>query len=136
MKKMKQHMKLALYLLLAAGNSVYAQVHNVGKIVSYKKVAGGIEGKTASCIFDIHAYNDHTIRVRISKNIEFNNFSYALASSQIPTFNVAVTDKGTTIELATAALSIVVEKEPSLRLIFKSKSGAVLNEDVPGDSFG
>jgi hypothetical protein len=27
----------------------------VGKIISYKKIASGIEGKTTNAIFDVHA---------------------------------------------------------------------------------
>jgi alpha-glucosidase len=113
-----------------------AQVQNVGKVLSYKIVSGGIEGQTPYSIFDIHAYSDNTIRVRISKNKTFNSFSYALVSNEVPSFHAGILDKGNTIELTTAAITLVIEKEPSLRLIFKNQSGQVINEDVPGAGFG
>ncbi|MBL0356423.1 MAG: hypothetical protein IPP72_05805 [Chitinophagaceae bacterium] len=72
----------------------FCQLKNIGKIISYKKITGGVEGKTAAGIFDIHAYNDNTIRVRVSKNKTLNNFSYALVNNAIPLFNTAVIDKG------------------------------------------
>ena len=73
--------------VLLCSNNCIGQVKNIGKVISYKKVAGGIEGKTATAIFDIHAYSDNIIRVRVSKNKSFNNFSYALTDNQIPSFN-------------------------------------------------
>lgn len=114
----------------------FSQVHNAGRIISWKKITGGIEGKTTTAIFDIHAYSDNTIRVRISKNKKLNDFSYALLSNEIPSFHVSVTDRYQTIELSTNAVIVTVEKEPVLRIIFKNKNGDVLNEDAAGDAFG
>src|ERR1700750_3248250 len=82
---------------------LFAQVEHVGKIIAYKKVPGGIAGKTANAIFDIHAYNDHIIRIRVSKKKKFDNFSYALTSSEIPVFSLSVTDSTKTIILKTKA---------------------------------
>ncbi|HEX4849573.1 MAG TPA: glycoside hydrolase family 31 protein [Puia sp.] len=113
-----------------------AQVENVGKIVSYKKLSNGIEGKTTSCIFDVRAYNEDVIRVRISRNKELNNFSYALVSNEIPAFNTSVEDKGKSIEITTHSLWVIIEKEPSLRITFKNKAGEIINEDMPGIGFG
>lgn len=123
--------------LLAVGNSCICQVHNIGKVASYKKITGGIEGKTASAIFDVHAYSDNVIRVRVSKNKAFNNFSYALADNAPPSFkDVVVSDDGKTVLLSTKAVDVVIEKEPSFRIIFKNKRGDIINEDVKGSSFG
>lgn len=127
---------LITILLLFYVIHAYGQVHSVGRVVSYKKVSGGIEGRTPSAIFDIHAYSDNTIRVRISNNQTLNNFSYALVSNEIPSFSAAVTDKGNAIEISTASVTVVVEKTPTFRLVFKNKQGEVINEDVPGDGFG
>jgi len=120
-----------------------AQVNNIGKITSYKKVNGGIDGTTATAIFDIHAYNDNTVRVRVAdlpadRNTaaSFSNFSYALLSNDIPSVNVSVTEKGNTIFLATSSLNVEIEKQPSFRVTFKNKSGVIINEDVKGSCFG
>ena len=132
----KNSILVSAALLLCSGICL-GQVKNIGKIVSYKKITGGIEGKTATAIFDVHAYSDHIIRVRVSKNSLFNNFSYALADNQIPSFNdITVQDKGAIISLSTNAIDVEIEKLPAFRVIFKNKNGKVINEDVKGDGFG
>ena len=128
--------KIWWWLLLLPGLNSFSQLQTAGKINSYKKIPGGIEGKTANAIFDIHAYSDNTVRVRITKSKKLNDFSYALVSNEIPSFNVAVIDKGKAIELSTASITVVVEKEPILRIVFKNKKGDIINEDVSGDGFG
>lgn len=114
----------------------FAQTKNIGKIISYKKVPGGIEGKTTSAIFDVHAYSDNIIRVRVSKKKAFNNFSYALVDNKIPAFNIQIKERGDDIILSTNAVDVTIEKRPSFRIIFKNKKGETINEDVAGDGFG
>ncbi|MDB5275264.1 MAG: glycoside hydrolase family 31 [Ferruginibacter sp.] len=114
-----------------------AQQRNTGKITSYKKVFGGIEGKTATSIFDIHAYSDHIIRVRISKNKTLNSFSYALVDNQIPLFeNYSIKEEGNSITLSTNAINVEIEKAPAFSITFKNKAGQIINEDVKGTCFG
>ncbi len=120
-------------LALVAGK---AQVNNIGSINAYKKIGGGIEGKTATAIFDIRAYSDNIIRVRVSKGGSFSNFSYALVSNDIPLGTASVTEKGNIIFLSTNSLTVELEKQPSFRVTFKNKNGDVINEDVKGSCFG
>jgi alpha-glucosidase len=136
-----QSVKTKYYLLscifIAVSVGCAAQIKNIGKIISYKKRTGGIEGKTATAIFDIHAYNDNTIRVRVSKEKVFSDFSYALVDNIIPAFNsISITEKANSIFLSTNAINIEIEKQPSFRIIFKNKNGDVINEDIKGESFG
>ncbi len=136
---MKQYTPYIFLLALAQMTTVIAvaQVKNIGKIISYKKIPGGIEGKTATAIFDVHVYNDHIIRVRVAKNKQFRNFSYALTNTAIPKFDqVNIKETATAIEISTASTEAIIEKAPSFRVIFKNKSGAIINEDVQGDCFG
>jgi alpha-glucosidase len=130
--------KIIIILFLSAlAFTAFSQVKSVGKIISWKKIPGGIEGKTTIAIFDIHAYSDNIIRVRVSKNEELNDFSYTLQDNKIPSFESAViTDKGNFIEIATSAIIVEVEKSPSFRVTFKNKQGEVINEDFPGEGFG
>lgn len=125
---------LLIMTVLAAAFSK-AQV-NAGKIITYKKVAGGIGGRTANAIFDVHVYNDNIVRVRITKNKVFNTVNYALASETLPSFNAVIADKGDKIEISTAAITVIVDKTPSLRVSFKNKNGEVINEDEAGEAFG
>ncbi len=125
---------LLVILLLMQYNFAHAQ--NAGRLLSYKKTTGGIEGRTTNAIFNIRAYNANTIRVRVSKNKQLNNFSYALLSNQIPPYKADITDNGNSIQIITDSLIVVIEKQPVLRIIFKSKSGELINEDLEGEPFG
>lgn len=124
-------------LLLLLTSTAIGQVKSAGPATGYKIIAGGVEGKTASAIFDAHAYSNNTIRVRVSKNKAFNNFSYALQNPAIPAFGGAeVQVAGNNITISTTAITAVIETAPNLRFIFKNKAGDIINEDVPGDGFG
>lgn len=130
---------LPLFIAFTTANPAYsvAQIKSIGKIITYRKIPGGIEGQTPTTIFDIHAYSDNIIRVRVSKNKSFNSVSYALASNQVPLFGkVMIEDKTNDILLSTNTIDIDIEKSPSLRIVFKNKSGDVINEDVSGEGFG
>jgi hypothetical protein len=54
--------------------STSAQIKNAGNIISYKKIPGGIEGKTANGIFDVHVYNDNIVRVEFHRKKVFAIF--------------------------------------------------------------
>ncbi len=124
-------------VMLAASIDITAQVQNIGKVISYKKTNHGIEGKTQVANFYIYAYSDNIIRVRVSKKSLEDNFSYALASIEMPLFNnFSIREEGKTIELSTAAVVMQLEMEPAFRVVFKTIDGRIINEDVKGDGFG
>jgi len=130
--------KIIIILFLSAlAFSAYSQVKSVGKITSWKKIPGGIEGKTATAIFDILAYSDNIIRIRVTKNEAFDNFSYTLQDNKIPAFeDAAVSEIGNIIKISTRNIIVEVETEPSFRVTFKNKQGEVINQDFPGEGFG
>src|SRR5262249_36753503 len=98
---------------------------------------GGIRGKTEHGIFEVVAFDDHTVRVRISQHAAFDNFSYALADpGRKPLENISIHDSGPLIEIATDALIVRINKEPSLTLSFFSKTGRLISADVGGNGFG
>lgn len=120
---------LSLFIIVCFLRAAVAQT-TVGKIISYKKITSGIEGKTANAVFDVHIYNAHIIRVRISKNKRLTNFSYALADTTIPSFtDFSITDKGNTIMLSTNAIDAEINKQPFFTITFKDKQGNILNAD-------
>jgi alpha-glucosidase len=134
--KVKTKIILCL-LLMALAFDGFSQVKSIGRIVSWKKIPGGIEGKTPAAIFAVHAYSGSIIRVRVSKEKNLNSFSYALESNEIPDFkDIQVTENGKTIEISTSEMVVEIEKEPTFRVIFKNKKGEIINEDVPGEGFG
>jgi len=121
--------------MLSVANS-FAQI-NAGAIISYKKINGGIEGKTNNCIFDVHVYNDNIIRVRVSKEKTFRNFSYALTSNDIPSFNNAtVTEKDNSISISTNVITAEIQESPSLNIIFRNKNNEIINADDNEENFG
>ena len=118
-----------LFITVVVGANSFAQL-NAGKVVSYKKVNGGIEGKTTNCIFDVHVYNDNIIRVRISKEKAFRNFSYALASNDIPAFNSLQTaENDNSIFISTNSVNAEIQKSPFLKIIFRNKNNEIINAD-------
>lgn len=127
----------SLLICLSSVNQISAQTKNIGSIISWKKVTGGIEGRTASAIFSVYAYNDNTIRVRVSKEKAFKDFSYALTTNTIPAYNnISVTEKENRIYFSTNSINATIEKQPAFRITFTNKKGEVINEDVKGDGFG
>lgn len=121
---------LVLHSLLAAGQN------NAGKILSYQINGNGIEGRTEAGIFNIQAWSDNIIRVRVTSSPSFNTVNYALRGEPVALSKAVVTDKGNTIEITTSLLTVVVEKTPVFRVQFKNKDGVVINEDEPGEAFG
>ncbi|MBS1610932.1 MAG: DUF4968 domain-containing protein [Bacteroidetes bacterium] len=114
---MKRVVLLKYYLLmitLFASVLCMAQV-NAEKIISYKKVIRGIEGKTTNAMFDVHVYNDNIIRVRVTKNKTFNTVNYPLENQATPSFYTDVKDNGNTIEISTVVITAIIEKTPSMQ---------------------
>ncbi len=115
----------------------FAQVTNIGNIVSWKKTNNGIEGKTASAFFKIQVYNDNIIRVRVSPDETMNEFSYALVDQVVLTDrDITITENALSIQMQTIAINLEIEKTPAFRVIFRNKQGRIINEDVPGQGFG
>jgi alpha-glucosidase len=120
-------------LLLFITGPVVAQVQSIGRIVSYTSIPGGITGRTADARFEVRAWGDGIIRVRVSKQRQWNDFSYALVSTQ-PATNPAVTvqEKAGRILLVTPLLTVSIDKAPFFRVSFSDKNGEVINEDMAG----
>ena len=118
-----------------ADNVVYAQPQDAGKIVSYRKVTGGVSGRTERGIFDIRAYGDNAIRVRISRKQALRDFSYMLDDGVAPT-DATIKDSAGIILVKTPNILLRIEKTPSIRLTFMDNLGNILNEDEPGTGFG
>ena len=115
----------------------FAQVTNIGNIVSWKKTNTGIEGKTASAFFKIQVYNDNIIRVRVSPDETMDDFSYTLVDQVVLTDqDITITENALSIQVQTKAINLEIEKTPTFRAIFRNKEGKIINEDVPGQGFG
>jgi len=133
----KKYLLLVGCILFLASFSFPQPAQSIGKITSYRKTANGISGRTSTAIFDVQVYSPNIIRVRVSGNKVFDDFSYALVSNDKPGFNnFSVSDRGNTIAIVTANMLVEIEKQPSFRVLFKNKQGDIINEDVKGNGFG
>lgn len=123
--------------VLLIGYPDLARPQSVGSILSYKTTPGGVSGRTAAAIFEVRAWGDGIIRVRVSKNKAFRDFSYSLISRQPPTSApVDVREQEDRITLSTSLLTVVIDKSPGFRVCFKDKQGNIINEDMPGFGLG
>ncbi|MBG9375303.1 glycoside hydrolase family 31 protein [Panacibacter sp. DH6] len=128
---MKSYLRQAISIvLLFLAVETSAQIFQAGAITAFKKSPGSISGKTTNAIFDVHVYNNNIVRVRVSKEKSFRNFSYALVTNEIPVYtNVVVTEKGNSIILSTAVIELEIKKTPGLAFVFRNKNGKIINED-------
>lgn len=127
----------AWLLLLILPETAFGIQQDIGKITNWKKQADGIEGKAERAYFSIKVYNQHIIRVRVSKNAPMRDFSYLLSPGLRPAatdFSIVETEN--TILISTACMVAEIEKLPAFRIIFKTLTGEIINEDRGGEGFG
>jgi alpha-glucosidase len=135
--QMKMRITGLLVLMTCFGIKAISQNGDIGAVSSVKKIPGGVEGKTASAQFDIHIYSQHIIRVRVSQKNPGDGFSYALSNNSIPdSAGFDYSDQSDSLILSTQYMSVIIQKKPSFRVIFKNKKGEIINEDMPGRGFG
>lgn len=125
------------FLLLLICHLGFSQVQDIGKITFWNKTESGISGKTEHATFKVEIINANIVRVRVSQNPTWNDFSYLLTNDPIPGSNAhQLQTSGDAIYLVTPALQVKVEKAPNFRVSFLTNSYQVINEDYPGDGFG
>ncbi len=102
---------------------------SLGNLTEWKKSAIGVIGKTDHSSFKIEFYSPTIVRVHITQQNSFNDFSYAvIASAKDQPFEIE--DTGSSLLLKTNSLQILVSKHP-FHIAFKNSAGEVLNEDDP-----
>ncbi|HEU5290862.1 MAG TPA: glycoside hydrolase family 31, partial [Cyclobacteriaceae bacterium] len=103
-----------------------------GNLQDWKKIETGISGKTDHTFFKIEFYSNSIVRVHITQQESFSDFSYAVVASatQLP---IEVRESSVSINLKTSLLEVVISKQP-FHIAFKNASGKIMNEDDP--SFG
>lgn len=135
-KKFETRLCRILFLvLLLLSEKIFAQ-EDIGKILSYKKTATGIEGKTERAWFKVTVCNPNIVRVRVSQQQTREDFSYVLTGFKPQSNASTINESGEHLVLSTSALDIEIEKSPMFRVIFRNKAGRVINEDMPGKGFG
>jgi alpha-glucosidase len=101
---------------------------SIGELKSWEKSRTGIIGKTTSAQFKIEFYTDDSVRVWVTQQTIFNDFSYAVIAlpySNEPT----IVDSEHTITLSTPTLKVHISKSP-FHISFRKTSDEILNEDL------
>ena len=99
----------------------------LGMIQSIKTEERQISAVTSLGKFKVTVYTPHVIRVVVTRDDSFEDFSYALVASPEDTkINVQNLDHHLIIQ--TSALQLLIEKDPA-RFSFQTLEGKVINED-------
>lgn len=119
--------------------SSYAQPKDIGPIVSYQSDTYAVRGRTSDAIFEVKAYDDDIIRVRVTRGVEgFREFSYMLDEG-IDTLRpqtCKILEQDGKIVMQTEKIVAEICSNPSFSVCFKDLQGRVLNEDECGKGFG
>ena len=102
---------------------------SLGKLTKWSLERFGINGETENGRFRVLVYNDHIVRITITKEDRFEDFSYAVIAS--PTSNShSATEHADHIEIRTNAVILTVTKDP-VRFSLKTIHHQLINEDDP-----
>lgn len=120
---------LTVALLNLSGQEVS---RGLGNFKSVKKTAGSwIISASGGCL-KLTPYNENMIRVQVSENNTFDEFSYAVIASPV-TVKSTVTEKADLLEITSGNIRVQVYKKP-VRIVFSNLTGQVLNEDDATDA--
>jgi len=105
--------------------------HSLGNLTTWNQEQSGITADTTNGKFRLSVYNDHSIRIQVTQEDEFENFSYAvIASPDAQSFSIL--DQPENIVLKTSVLVLTITKFP-VRFSFYTQHDQIINED---DVFG
>jgi alpha-glucosidase len=100
---------------------------SLGQLTKWSLERFGINGETEDGRFRVLVYNDHIVRITITKEDRFEDFSYAVIAS--PTsHNHTTTEHADHIEIHTNAVILTVTKDP-VRFSLKTIHHQLINED-------
>lgn len=100
---------------------------SLGILTKWTNDRSGLHGETDNGKFRVLVYNDHIIRITITKEDSFEDFSYAVIAS--PTsHNHSVTEHNDFIEVRTNAVILTISKSP-VRFALKTLHHQLINED-------
>jgi alpha-glucosidase len=116
--------------LLAFTLNAFAQLNeSLGKLSNYSKDAYGLTGTTPSGKFRVQTYGKGTIRVTVTKNETFDDFSYAVVAEP-KDVGYEFSENEQQLLFTTDQIELRISKDP-VRFAFYTKDGKVINEDEP-----
>src|SRR5690349_1517713 len=100
-----------------------------GNLQDWIKTASGITGRTDHSFFKIEFYSTSIVRIHITQQESFSDFSYAVISSaeKLP---IEFSDATNSLSIKTSFVEVVISKQP-FHITFKNAAGKILNEDDP-----
>jgi alpha-glucosidase len=105
---------------------------SLGKLLRSQDHASGLTGETANEKFNVQLYGDGIVRITITKEKEFEDFSYAVIAKPLtPTFTKEENEKE--LILKTGKIILKITKE-AVRFSFLTADGKIINED--DEAFG
>ena len=105
---------------------------SLGILTKWTSERCGLIGETDNGKFRVLVYNDHIIRISITREDHFEDFSYAVIASPSSQSH-SITDHNDHIEIRTHAVVLTISKGP-VRFALKTHYNQIINED--DEAFG
>jgi alpha-glucosidase len=122
---------ITLYsLLMLLSFTVCAQSlsRSIGNMKTMKKSAQGITIQTDFGNLKATVYSPNVVKINITRNSVFTDFSYAVNVSPTEAVKFTVTEYKNKITLATDSLTLSISKQP-VRVALYNKAGQLINSD-------
>jgi len=102
----------------------------IGKFSGYEKNDSGVLISASEGLLRVILYSDSIVKISLSRDGEFDDFSYAVCQTP-PGVNIETKEDNDTIRVTTPKLRVTVTKDP-IRISFETPGGDVINEDERG----
>lgn len=121
---------MLLFLVLPLSLQLTAQSlsHSIGNLKSMKRVSNGITLQTDYGNMKVTVYTACIIKIDVTKNSAFNDFSYAVSAVPDPAVKFSVSDEKTQIKVTTDSMVLTISKQP-VRIALYNKNGRLINGD-------
>ena len=107
----------------------HARNQSLGALEEFQITQYGLEGRSQGARFRVMVYGPQTVRISVSRQPVFDEFSYAVVGEPQAT-TVNWEEDSRAMRLTMAGFNLEVEKNP-VRFRFLTPQGQVINEDEP-----
>lgn len=121
------------YSLFTIPLSAQTLPHSVGNLKSIKKIANGIALQTDYGNMKVTVYSSNVIRIGVTQNSTFNDFSYATVATPDAKGNYTMKEGAGDITITTDSVKLVITKKPVRVSLYNYKNQLVCADDA---SFG
>ena len=103
-----------------------------GRVLNWKKEAFGVSGNAENAKFLVTLYGDSIIRIQVSREDFFEDFSYSVIASPLESL-MQIADTPDVIRITTSKVILLIRKD-RLAFHFQNLQGQTINQD--DDAFG